>query len=167
MLMALFTLSTTVSVLFMFSKTPLMMALLIVSQTLTVAVSLYVFLLSSWLSFILFMILVSAMMVIFVYVSSLASNDFLTLPYSLFVSILYFAPTLVLGAYLTLAYSKNLTKTQSTMSDTDLGPTIAYKLYAPYISSFTLFLITYLLVTLVIVAKITLSSKGALRALKP
>nr|YP_009339289.1 NADH dehydrogenase subunit 6 [Eulimnogammarus cyaneus]APL97179.1 NADH dehydrogenase subunit 6 [Eulimnogammarus cyaneus] len=165
--MTLFTLSTSLSVLFMFSKTPLMLALLIVSQTILVTLSIYIFLLTSWLSFILFMILISAMMVIFVYVSSLASNDFIVLSYSVFASSLYFLPILMMAAYLLLSEQKNDTKSQMTLSDMDLGPMVSYKLYAPNISSLTMFLIIYLLVALIVVAKISMSPKGALRALKP
>nr|APL97245.1 NADH dehydrogenase subunit 6 [Garjajewia cabanisii] len=164
--MTLFIFSTTISIFFLFSKTPLMMALLIVTQTVVVTLSIYIFLSTSWLSFILFMILVSAMMVIFVYVSSLASNDFLALPNAMGVTYASFLLLLMLSAYLMLTKQDSHANSQSNLSDMDLGPMISYKLYAPNTSPLTMFLIIYLLVALIVVAKISMTSKGALRALK-
>nr|YP_009107169.1 NADH dehydrogenase subunit 6 [Eulimnogammarus vittatus]AIT99453.1 NADH dehydrogenase subunit 6 [Eulimnogammarus vittatus] len=165
--MILFTLSTSVSLLYIFSKAPFMLAMLIVSQTILVTLLIYMTLSTSWLSFILFMILVSAMMVIFVYVSSLASNDFIIMSYSSIMSALYFVPLLVLMAYLLLSDQENRTMSQLTMSDMDLGPVACYKMYTAHTSFMTMFLIIYLLVALIIVVKISTTSKGTLRALKP
>nr|APL97219.1 NADH dehydrogenase subunit 6 [Acanthogammarus victorii] len=163
--MTLFTLSAAVSMLFITSSTPLMMALLIILQTTLVAVSMYISLVTSWLSFILFMVLVSAMMVIFVYVSSLASNDFMVTPSYMFTATLYSTPLLGLAAYFTLSPRVPPSTSQLTLTDADLAPTTLWKLYTSYTSTLTLFLILYLLVALIVVAKISLSTKGALRAL--
>nr|DAZ91326.1 TPA_asm: ND6 [Echiuropus macronychus] len=164
--MTLFMISTLVSLIFMFSKAPLMLSIMIVSQTIVVALSIYTFLSTSWLSYILFMIFVSAMMVIFVYVSSLASNDFFVLPHSVMWHAGYFLPLLALLTYMLMAKQENHLKTPSNLSDTDLTPLTSYKLYMTNTSSITMFLIVYLLIALIVVAKISMSPKGALRALK-
>nr|YP_008964137.1 NADH dehydrogenase subunit 6 [Eulimnogammarus verrucosus]AHB14324.1 NADH dehydrogenase subunit 6 [Eulimnogammarus verrucosus] len=163
--MTLFTLSTGVSLLYAFSKTPLMLAMLIVLQTMLVTMLIYTTLTTSWLSFILFMIVVSAMMVIFVYVSSLASNDFITLSHSSLMSTLYFTPLLMLMAFFLLNSQNKPTMSQLTLSDMDLGPVACYKMYTYHTSPMTMFLIIYLLVALITVVKISETSKGTLRAL--
>nr|YP_006234452.1 NADH dehydrogenase subunit 6 [Gammarus duebeni]AER12198.1 NADH dehydrogenase subunit 6 [Gammarus duebeni] len=158
--------SSFLSILFVFSSTPLVMAVLIVTQALLVSFITFTMLLTSWFSFILLMVFVSAMMVIFVYVSSLASNDFfssnsytnLSVMALIFTVIYMFTP--VPGpSFFSATYS------QLAMSDADMAPLAAYKIYAPYVLIITAFLIVYLLTALIVVAKNSSSSAGALRSL--
>nr|YP_009686641.1 NADH dehydrogenase subunit 6 [Gammarus lacustris]QDS78460.1 NADH dehydrogenase subunit 6 [Gammarus lacustris] len=160
-------LSMSFSWLLIFSKTPLTMAALIILQAFMVSFITFMFLLSSWFSFILFMVFISAMMVIFVYVSSLASNDFFTAPSPYLLLILFSVPFVIIFMALVPTSVPNQSHSQIFLSDLHLGSMVTYKLYSSYILATTIFLIIYLLVALIVVAKNSSSSKGALRALNP
>nr|YP_009339315.1 NADH dehydrogenase subunit 6 [Pallaseopsis kessleri]APL97205.1 NADH dehydrogenase subunit 6 [Pallaseopsis kessleri] len=165
-MMTLFTLSAILSMLLVLSKPPLMMALLITAQTALVSLSMYLLMPTSWMSFVLLMILVSAMMVIFVYVSSLASNEFVALPKYWAMSTTATLSVWLLLGYLFLYTKKSQACSHSSMWDTDLTPILTHKLYEPYASTLTIFLIIYLLLALIVVAKISVTLKGSLRAMK-
>nr|DAZ91353.1 TPA_asm: ND6 [Gammarus chevreuxi] len=152
------------STLFIFSKTPLMMAMIIIAQAVMVSFITFMFLPTSWFSFILFMVFVSAMMIIFVYVSSLASNDFFTSTGPSVALSLVASLALTVLFFLSPALPALTPYSESTLTDLGLASVTAYKLYAPYILLVTLFLIIYLLVALIVVAKNSSTKKGALRA---
>nr|DAZ91234.1 TPA_asm: ND6 [Gammarus fossarum] len=156
-------LSMHLSTLFMTLNTPLIMAAVITTQAVLVSFSTYNISLTSWFSFILFLVFISAMMIIFVYVSSLASNEFfnsyvlttghhamiMTLPLML----LYTTPTTVNTNMFSML----------TLTDTNLGPTATYKMFTSYTLNISLILINYLLISLMAVAKISSYLKGPLR----
>nr|YP_009478337.1 NADH dehydrogenase subunit 6 [Gammarus roeselii]AVP50042.1 NADH dehydrogenase subunit 6 [Gammarus roeselii] len=155
-------LSIICSLLFLFSSAPLIMAFTLVTQTILVSVVTFLIMPTSWFSFILFMIFISAMMVIFVYVSSLAHNEFLSPRWTSYSAFLMLTMTILL-----VALSQNMYSHQShnyvSMSDLSLGSMSTYKLYAPYLSTISIFMIIYLLVALIAVAKNSSYNKGPLR----
>nr|DAZ91286.1 TPA_asm: ND6 [Gammarus wautieri] len=156
-------LSMQLSALFMALNTPLIMAILITTQAVVVSFSTYNTLLTSWLSFILFLVFISAMMIIFVYVSSLASNEFFN---SYTPTTTYYTMMLILSSallYETLApnYTKMLSKLL--LTDMNLGSMTVYKMYTTHTLNISIILITYLLISLIAVAKISSYLKGPLR----
>nr|DAZ91313.1 TPA_asm: ND6 [Baikalogammarus pullus] len=153
------------SIFFVLSKTPITSAFLVALHALLVAIYTYTAMLTSWYSFILVMVYIGAMMVIFAYVSSLASNDFLFLKISwpwLALSALAF-----LTSSFTLISSPGMLKTPLThtnFSDPDLTSLSIYKTYGVYTLPLTVFLVLYLLIVLIVVAALTSNSKGPLKA---
>jgi NADH-ubiquinone oxidoreductase chain 6 len=162
-----YVLSMSFSWLLIFSKTPLIIAALIILQAFIVSFITFIFLLRSWFSFILFIVFIRAIIVIFVYVSSLASNDFFTTPSPYLLLILLSVPFVIIFITLVPTSVPNQSHSQIFLSDLHLGSIVTYKLYSSYILATTIFLIIYLLIALIVVAKNSSSSKGALRALNP
>lgn len=153
-------------ILFALSKTPLIIAFTVLAIAFIVSFFTFIYLPTSWFSFLLFLVFIGAVIIIFIYVSSLASNDFILLsvaPFWVFILWGSFTGTLILLA------NSNYTghTSSSTLLDFRVVSPIAYKLYSPYVLYISLFIITYLLIALIVVAKNSAWSSGALRALKP
>lgn len=157
-------LSAYLSTLFITAHTPLIIAFLVIAQAITVVVAIYLISTTSWFSFILILIFVRAIIIIFVYVSSLASNEFVYLNVPI-ISILTLTTaiwTIILVTTLTLTKPYNFSYLD--MSDTALGSIAIYNLYSSFILYISVVLIVYLLITLIATAKIAISIKAPLRA---
>lgn len=153
------------STLFVVSTAPLILACLVVFTAAVVSLFTYLITTTSWLSFILLIVFVRAIIVVFVYVASLASNEFLdrAAPLAYGSALSRFLALLTI-----LAHTDNLVPSLSSSSllDKNLTPVIFSKIYTSYISALSAFLITYLLIALIAVAKTSLSLNAPLRALK-
>lgn len=155
--------SMQLSSLFVILNTPLIISALIIAQAILISFSTYNISLTSWFSFILFLVFVRAIIIIFVYVSSLASNDFfnsytLTMAHNITIIILFFIALYTTSTPICLEiFSKII------LADTNLTPTATYKIYTSYTLNISIILITYLLVSLIAVAKISSVLKGPLR----
>lgn len=153
-------------IIFALSKTPLIIAFMVLAIALMVSFFTFIYLPTSWFSFILFLIFIGAMIIIFIYVSSLASNDFtLTSMTPSWLLILSLSLTGSLILFAGQDYTSHASS--SAILDFRVITPIAYKLYSPYVLYMSLFIIIYLLVALIVVAKNSSWSSGALRALKP
>nr|YP_009515500.1 NADH dehydrogenase subunit 6 [Parhyale hawaiensis]AAT69316.1 NADH dehydrogenase subunit 6 [Parhyale hawaiensis]AYB71611.1 NADH dehydrogenase subunit 6 [Parhyale hawaiensis] len=138
------------SSLFLYSHTPLAMGVLIVFQSVIIALMLYIFMPSSWFSFLLIMVFLSGMMIIFMYVSSLAANELTS--FSLLFFVLPFFIILII--YLNNNnYINQTTMNCLSMNLMELAPLNIYKVYSSEIYPMTLVLIIYLLVALIVVVK--------------
>nr|YP_006073066.1 NADH dehydrogenase subunit 6 [Acetes chinensis]AEQ36600.1 NADH dehydrogenase subunit 6 [Acetes chinensis] len=165
------------SILIVFSITftqlthPLAMGLALLLQTIMVCFIANFLTNSAWLSYILFLIFLGGMLVLFIYITSLASNEpfsssflmsttsLMALIMSLFVFTFLAWDFLVSNLYMVLEipsiYSQNLT-TQST-------PIILSTIYNESSTMLTWFIILYLLMTLIVVVTITTTFFGPLR----
>nr|QGQ51713.1 NADH dehydrogenase subunit 6 [Eurythenes magellanicus] len=166
MLMTLLITSFFLALMFMSTSTPLLMTLLIITVSATVALLSYLLSKMAWFSFILLMVFISGVMIIFVYISSLASNKMnptRPLPALVLASFLLTLPLLTSNDY--------FTKTSNTHSIDSLplttltsSPSMISKLYAPLIAPLTTLLMLYLLLVLLVVVKTTSTTKGPLRS---
>nr|YP_006883533.1 NADH dehydrogenase subunit 6 [Alvinocaris chelys]AFO37817.1 NADH dehydrogenase subunit 6 [Alvinocaris chelys] len=146
---------------------PLAMGMTLLLQTIMICVAAGLSSSSMWFSYILFLIFLGAMLVLFIYVASLASNEAFSISTTL-ISALFLA--LSLGSMLWivdpllpllkttiessfLETSQFLFSTQATLS----------MIYNPSAVNLTLFIILYLLLTLIVVVKITSTFFGPLR----
>nr|AMM04651.1 NADH dehydrogenase subunit 6 [Folsomia candida] len=82
--------SASISAMFYLSSHPVMMMVLIISQTMILCITVWFFMKTSWFSYILFLIFLGGLMVLFIYITSLASNELIslkmiTLPNSIFI----------------------------------------------------------------------------------
>nr|AYW16667.1 NADH dehydrogenase subunit 6 [Penaeus semisulcatus] len=145
---------------------PLAMGLMLLFQTVMICVTAGLSMNSFWFSYILFLIFLGAMLVLFIYVASLASNEpfsfsgslLMTASFVLFMSFLmFFMDPLMLNTPLSIQQSSlmndQFSSTQSLLSS----------IYNYTTMNLTLFIVLYLLLTLIVVVKITNTFFGPLR----
>nr|YP_009642129.1 NADH dehydrogenase subunit 6 [Austruca lactea]QBZ78062.1 NADH dehydrogenase subunit 6 [Austruca lactea]QFG40126.1 NADH dehydrogenase subunit 6 [Austruca lactea] len=164
--MSLFTLPLLLSFSALFTQLshPLAMGLVLLIQTLLIALTLGISSFSFWFSYILFLIFLGGMLVLFIYVASIASNEAF-IPYSsyfmlLFVLFLFSLSILGLDPLLT---SSSSSLPWSSFCISTQVPFIISWIYNYPSMNFTIFIICYLLLMLVIVVKIINLFKGPLR----
>nr|YP_009525749.1 NADH dehydrogenase subunit 6 [Orithyia sinica]AXS67523.1 NADH dehydrogenase subunit 6 [Orithyia sinica] len=144
---------------------PLSMGLTLLSQTTMIALSAGIPMLSFWFSYILFLIFLGGMLVLFIYVASLASNE----SFHFSVNIFFTYATLLAMMMLTLLLLDPLTTMNSTslpissFSSNLTTPSMISWIYNTPSMMFTVYIILYLLLTLIVVVKITNLLKGPLR----
>nr|AYB71586.1 NADH dehydrogenase subunit 6 [Platorchestia sp. AKP-2018] len=150
---------TYISLLFIQLTTPLSMGLSIIIMATLISVLIFSLILSSWFSFLLIMIFLSGMMIIFIYISSLASNEIL-----FHVNNMFIFPLVLL--YMIYNYKQMMNMN----SNNNLVPSLPsysfemmYKVYTPSIYAFTIFLIIYLLLALIVVVKNSSMKQAPLR----
>nr|QFQ01341.1 NADH dehydrogenase subunit 6 [Nematocarcinus gracilis] len=146
---------------------PLAMGMTLLVQTIIICAASGLSAKSMWFSYILFLIFLGAMLVLFIYVASLASNESFSLAPSLF---LLTALIMIIGLLLTtidpLMTSLKITLENSFLNNSEfILSTKAHlsMIYNPSSMNLTLFIIMYLLLTLIVVVKITSTFFGPLR----
>ncbi|YP_009515514.1 NADH dehydrogenase subunit 6 (mitochondrion) [Hyalella azteca] len=147
--------------LFLQLTAPLSLGAVVVLFSFLASLSIYLICPTAWFSLLLVLLFLSGMMVIFVYVASLAHNELYAYPfnYGLFVLILMSAAS-IFNDKVEWVFLNEL-------SPTDLSPHfIVYKAYSFGVYLFTSLLIVYLFISLVVVVKLATSSELPLRAKK-
>nr|YP_010636369.1 NADH dehydrogenase subunit 6 [Cyphocaris challengeri]WBQ48839.1 NADH dehydrogenase subunit 6 [Cyphocaris challengeri] len=132
-------------------STPIMMAINITILVLLVSLISSMFLYSTWLPFILLMIFITGMMIILLYVSSLATNNkHFTMPVFNYIGITFLFLTMLLPInYFTP--SNNFSFLNNTMLTSTAS--LVYKLFSPQMMIITMLMMTYLLIALFVVVK--------------
>nr|YP_009912345.1 NADH dehydrogenase subunit 6 [Cyclograpsus intermedius]QLD96864.1 NADH dehydrogenase subunit 6 [Cyclograpsus intermedius] len=156
------------SLLFTQLSHPLAMGLMLFIQTVLVSITIGVSNFSFWFSYILFLVFLGGMLVLFIYIASLASNEpfsfslttfsFFLLLTSLLIFILFLLDPLTITPNSTSLSSSSLKYTIST-------PFIINWIYNTPSMIFTIFIVSYLLLMLIVVVKIVNLFKGPLRLL--
>uniref|UniRef100_UPI0030038CAE NADH dehydrogenase subunit 6 n=1 Tax=Gnathophyllum americanum TaxID=390955 RepID=UPI0030038CAE len=158
------------SSLFLTLQHPLAMALLIILQTVLICVLTTITSHSPWFSYILFLIFLGAVLVVFSYIAALASNEKFKLSVKMYmlslIGLLLSSPLIILLSPL----NSNLKLSQIPPSfnkflnlNTHHLPTTLEKMYNTSFTPTTMFIIIYLLITLVIVVNMAPTSAGPLR----
>nr|YP_010353002.1 NADH dehydrogenase subunit 6 [Archispirostreptus gigas]UOF70485.1 NADH dehydrogenase subunit 6 [Archispirostreptus gigas] len=132
---------------------PMMMGLTIILLALTISMKMWVTLKYSWLAYILFLIFLGALLVLFIYISTLAPNE-------KFLKTTYY-PLLLLP--LMWAFPPQTPTKDSTLMEMCFMPSM--KIFSLPLLSMTLFMALYLFLTLMIISKITVFKEGPLRTL--
>nr|CCI69391.1 NADH dehydrogenase subunit 6 [Metacrangonyx sp. 5 MDMBR-2012] len=148
---------------FFYSWHPLFMSVMITLQSIIISATIFYFNSVSWFSYLLFMIFLGGMMVILIYVSSLTSNLMMSY-YSLkFISIMLF---LVLFMFFVFFYNKGNYFYDNSINFSNLPfmLTLSGKMYSKDMYLFTILIIYYLLVLLVLTVKVSAFTKGPLRS---
>nr|YP_010261343.1 NADH dehydrogenase subunit 6 [Leptophlebia marginata]YP_010261356.1 NADH dehydrogenase subunit 6 [Leptophlebia vespertina]UIB40250.1 NADH dehydrogenase subunit 6 [Leptophlebia marginata]UIB40263.1 NADH dehydrogenase subunit 6 [Leptophlebia vespertina] len=153
------------SLLFLMMNHPLAMALVLLMQTL--AITLFTGLTSPtyWFSYILFLVFLGGVLVLFIYVTSLASNEMFSVST---MGTLMILSTMILSLMTFLLGDSFLTHMMielqplQPLNESYLYTTLA-KLYTAPTFLLTLTLVLYLLITLIVVVKITSIHTGPLR----
>nr|YP_010692649.1 NADH dehydrogenase subunit 6 [Necrodes nigricornis]WBV80473.1 NADH dehydrogenase subunit 6 [Necrodes nigricornis] len=156
------TLSLMLSFTFIFMTHPLSMGLILLSQTILIALMTGYISMNFWFSYILFLIMIGGMLVLFIYMTSVASNEkfkfsMLILMMNIFIMIL-FSPLNFIDN--TLISPNNLNMENILNEEIFLSLSKFFN----YPSSIILIMmIIYLFITLIAVVKITNISYGPLR----
>nr|URX53056.1 NADH dehydrogenase subunit 6 [Glyptotermes sp. 10 AB-2022a] len=151
------------SFLFTQMKHPLAMGMMLMMQTTMMCLISGLMNQSFWFQYILFMVFVGGMLVLFIYVTSLASNEMFSLSTKILVAstILTIPSTMLLKDGWTMLNSKEISKHELMMID-EIN-TMTGKLYNQPNGTMTILMALYLFLTLIVVVKITNISKGPLR----
>nr|AYW52191.1 NADH dehydrogenase subunit 6 [Lamiinae sp. 1 ACP-2013] len=165
MLMMLIWLSFLSSFLFMIISHPLSLGLILLFQTILVTLITGLMNLNFWYSYIMFLIMIGGMLILFIYMTSVASNEKFKFSMKLF----YFSLTqlfLIFPMFLSDSFylnklSKNWDLTNQNFN-MDFSISLMKFINWPYNSIFIMMII-YLLITLIMTVKITNIEKGPLR----
>nr|AVN67631.1 NADH dehydrogenase subunit 6 [Paratemnopteryx couloniana] len=161
--MLLMSISTTLSIMFTQMNHPLAMGLILLIQTTLISLISGLLSQSFWFSYILFLIFLGGMLILFIYVTSLASNEMFSLSTKMMISSTF----IMLLSMIIFHISKNMPMQNQEMMYTMLLNNPLYsslmKLYNQPMGNITILLASYLFLTLIAVVKITNIFKGPLR----
>nr|AIW06174.1 NADH dehydrogenase subunit 6 [Potamanthus sp. MT-2014] len=145
---------------------PLAMGLTLLFQTTLISLISGLMAPTFWFSYILFLVFLGGMLVLFIYVTSLASNEMFSVSAKAFL----LSASLILGSFIITLITDPLlslgTISHAIMSqslETNVLPTLMFKFYNSYSSILTILLVTYLFLTLLAVVSITNIFQGPLR----
>nr|YP_009002510.1 NADH dehydrogenase subunit 6 [Engaeus lyelli]CDL72549.1 NADH dehydrogenase subunit 6 [Engaeus lyelli] len=164
-----FLLPTLLSLSLLFSQLthPLSMGVVLLMQTILVCLLTGIFNPCFWFSYILFLIFLGAMLILFIYIASLASNESFKIHFLLISALggaLALSLTLLLMDPLPLLLSSNPTLSETTtLSSMPLSTATTNMIYSPHSGPLTSLMILYLLLTLIVIVKIISPSGGPLR----
>nr|YP_008081550.1 NADH dehydrogenase subunit 6 [Ascalohybris subjacens]AGK07594.1 NADH dehydrogenase subunit 6 [Ascalohybris subjacens] len=168
MMLILTSMNMIMSMNFIQIKHPLAMGLTLLLQTIIISLICGLFTHSYWFAYILFLIMLGGMLVLFIYVTSLASNELFSFSmknmlYSMMVFMLMIMIMLVIDKSLILHNSMEMfmfTPENSLFTENEIS---LIKLYNNPTMNITVLMINYLLLTLIVVVKITNINYGSLR----
>nr|YP_010538730.1 NADH dehydrogenase subunit 6 [Emarginoptyx trilucida]UYE92341.1 NADH dehydrogenase subunit 6 [Emarginoptyx trilucida] len=163
--MMLISMMMTTTIMFMFISHPLSMGMILLMQTLLISMWTGFMSMNFWYSYILFIVMVGGMLILFIYMTSVASNE----KFSFSKINMFILSTMSLIITLSILTDQILNFINSMNSDlTIYNNMITFKLslnkfimYPMMMMSLTL--IIYLLITLIAVSKITNIQSGPLR----
>nr|AYR05374.1 NADH dehydrogenase subunit 6 [Coleoptera sp. ACP-2013] len=159
----LFTMS--MSLTFMFLTHPLSMGFTLLIQAILIAMITGLLSHNFWFSYILFMVMIGGMLVLFIYMTSVASNEKFLYSNKLSILLLYLLMTIFMFPFID-SFNSYQTSTNMDMMMYELTPMFNLSL-SKYINMPTnwimVLMIIYLLVTLIAVVKITNITYGPLR----
>nr|QZP41091.1 NADH dehydrogenase subunit 6 [Geoscapheus dilatatus] len=156
------TMSSLLSILFTQMNHPLAMGLILLIQTIMISMITGLSTQSFWFSYVLFLIFIGGMLVLFIYITSLASNEMFISYNNLVDMMMMIMPLLV---FLMKMNFLNLTNQESLMflMINNSTPLPLLKLYSYPTGMLTIMMAIYLLITLIAVVKIINIFSGPLR----
>nr|WFP43276.1 NADH dehydrogenase subunit 6 [Tegrolcinia mirotibialis] len=163
-----------IMLLFNYFKHPLSMTIVIVCQTLTMSILMSLTTKTFWMSYILFLVFLGGMLILFLYITSLASNELFS-PNATLTSISVSFVIMIFMMMISFMDQSSWNVMSSSMdmhSNQESNLFLSYmnqhlmliKLYNTPTSMLTLTLVMYLLLTLIAIVKITNIFMGPLRS---
>nr|QIT06480.1 NADH dehydrogenase subunit 6 [Novacerus sp. FZ-2019] len=149
--------SLTASTTFMFLSHPISLMLLIIFQTMAVCLMAWLMISSSYLSYILFLIFMGGLMVLFIYISSLASNEKFSLNYNNSVYIMALI-------YFWLIFLFYYTDEQLSFLSCSESTGMIFKIFSLSLSTPSIMTFLYLFLTLIVAVKLTSYIEGPMRS---
>nr|AWD29985.1 NADH dehydrogenase subunit 6 [Anopheles gambiae]AWD30011.1 NADH dehydrogenase subunit 6 [Anopheles gambiae]AWD30037.1 NADH dehydrogenase subunit 6 [Anopheles gambiae]AWD30050.1 NADH dehydrogenase subunit 6 [Anopheles gambiae]AWD30102.1 NADH dehydrogenase subunit 6 [Anopheles gambiae] len=158
------------SFIFMQMKHPLSMGLMLLIQTFLTCLITGIYVKSFWFSYVLFLIFLGGMLILFIYVTSLSSNEMFTMSFKLTMfKLVLFSLSMViffiLDKTLIEQFIINMEMEKFSMTNNLINENILSlnKMYNFPTNLITLLLINYLFLTLLVTVKITKKFYGPLR----
>lgn len=156
------------SIIFTRITNPLAIGLTLLIQTILICGATGISSKSIWFSYILFLIFLGAMLVLFIYVASLASNEqFIFSPtWAILTPVIIILPIILVSLIDPLIITQVVPIEISFISDTEVLQSTPFNvriIYRITTINLTIFVILYLLLTLIVVVKITAFFYGPLR----
>nr|YP_009350790.1 NADH dehydrogenase subunit 6 [Proboscitermes tubuliferus]AQP27794.1 NADH dehydrogenase subunit 6 [Proboscitermes tubuliferus] len=156
----LMSLSTLTSLTFTQMKHPLAMGLMLLIQTTLVCLISGTMYSSFWFSYILFMIMIGGMLVLFMYMTSLASNEMFSPSNKMLMIMLTMMPPLMY--FMPSTTNNKEMNMHETMMESEITTTTTV-MYNQMMGTMTTLLVLYMLMTLIVVVNIINVSSGPLR----
>nr|YP_009695423.1 NADH dehydrogenase subunit 6 [Pyrocoelia thibetana]QEJ81653.1 NADH dehydrogenase subunit 6 [Pyrocoelia thibetana] len=151
---------------FLFMQHPMSMGLILLMQTILVSMSTSIMGINSWLSYILFLVMVGGMLILFTYMTSVASNEMFKHSNILLIMLMTGMTSLIyimMKKKSILSYIKfNNTDSLSLQTQENFSMILLKYLSFPMMLMW-LMLIIYLLITMIAAVKITVIKHGPLR----
>nr|UFR82861.1 NADH dehydrogenase subunit 6 [Goliathus goliatus]UFR82900.1 NADH dehydrogenase subunit 6 [Mecynorhina torquata ugandensis] len=164
MIMMLLFLSLISSILIMFLTHPLSMGMMLLSQTIIIALTMGMFNLNFWYSYIMFLIMIGGMLVLFIYMTSVASNEKFQFSLKISLLILFMFSVMIMSYMIMDFYMININNMyEETLIFNDKFNWSLNKFLTHPMMMILLLMIIYLLITLIAVVKITNINLGPLR----
>nr|WHM51612.1 NADH dehydrogenase subunit 6 [Termitinae sp.] len=160
MMKLLMAMSTVTSMTFTQMKHPMAMGLMLLMQTTMVCIISGAMYKSFWFSYILFMIMVGGMLVLFMYMTSLASNEMFSPSNKMITAMIMMMP-MMLYIVPTTTNNKEMNMHETMMENEIMTTTTV--MYNQMMGTMTTLLVLYMLLTLIVVVNIINVSKGPLR----
>nr|UZH35958.1 NADH dehydrogenase subunit 6 [Phlugiolopsis punctata] len=150
---------------------PMAMMLIIILQTLIVSLTTGMMTSTFWFSYILFLVFLGGMLVLFIYITSLASNELFSIPTKSLIIVLMFLSIIISISLFSDSTLWNMLSFTEEMNNIDnefitLHDDSNYlltKFYNKPTDLITLMLVSYLFLTLIAIVKITNIFQGPLR----
>nr|ASY98465.1 NADH dehydrogenase subunit 6 [Hymenopus coronatus] len=156
--------SMILSIMFLFLNHPLSMGLILFLQTICMCLISGCMSLSFWFSYILLLIYLGGMLVLFMYVTSLASNEMFFYSNKILLTMISFPIIFMSIYYINMNYSMNLYENLENSLMLNLLPNnFLLKMYNQPINMIMILIASYLFLTLIAVVKIINIYKGPLR----
>nr|AQP27369.1 NADH dehydrogenase subunit 6 [Pericapritermes nitobei] len=152
--------STMTSLMFTQMKHPLAMGLMLLLQTTMICVISGTMYSSFWFSYILFMIMIGGMLVLFMYMTSLASNEMFSPSNKMLLTAVLILPAMTM-IMPTVTNNKEMSN-HNMMMENEITSTTTV-MYNQMMGIMTTLLVLYMLLTLIVVVNIINVSKGPLR----
>nr|WGO58208.1 NADH dehydrogenase subunit 6 [Allacta transversa] len=149
------------SVIFTQINHPMTLGLMLLMQTTMVSMFSGMMSQSFWFSYILFLIFIGGMLILFIYVTSIASNELFYMSKVIIITSMIMLSLLLFLKYNKLNVNNQEMMTFMPMNNSSMKPLI--KLYNNPTNMMTMMLVMYLFITLIVVVKITNIFKGPLR----
>nr|AXS65056.1 NADH dehydrogenase subunit 6 [Tenebrionoidea sp. 5 KM-2017] len=162
----LFLINLNLSFMFLFMKHPLSLGMILLAQTIIIALITGNFCLNFWFSYIIFLIMIGGMLILFIYMTSIASNEKFKINLKLIITMITLTLMIMFLLNYLLFYKLNLNMLSYDMTMFNNKMIINYSMIKfishPLNMLFT-FIVLYLFFTLVAVVKISKLTSGPLR----
>nr|AVN67741.1 NADH dehydrogenase subunit 6 [Eurycotis opaca] len=154
----------TSSITFMQMNHPLAMGLMLLLQTIIICMMSGFLSQSFWFSYVLFLVFLGGMLILFIYVTSLASNEMFYLSMKMLLAMMLLTMMMLIFTKLDIMYNnmEMLLHNNMYLTENEMMNSLT-KLYNQPTNMITIMLASYLFLTLIAVVKITNISKGPLR----
>nr|YP_009250763.1 NADH dehydrogenase subunit 6 [Rhinotermes hispidus]AMX23116.1 NADH dehydrogenase subunit 6 [Rhinotermes hispidus] len=159
----LMTASMATSIMFTQTKHPMAMGLILLMQTTLTCLISGAMYKSFWFSYILFMIMIGGMLVLFMYMTSIASNEMFSPANKMMLSLTVILPLMFM---LTINPTSNKEMTNHNTITEDEVILTTTPMYEQTTGTLTIMLVLYMLLTLIVVVKMININWGPLRQTK-